>query len=137
MSEDKNNSGQKAETPLSQELRLKQFELVYDYIKFHMGLYLGTPPVIAILGESFDVQGSFWFRLGLGSMIAIYLVSGVSAALFMSKHINHQWKDDFLKKFENTAFEPKRRLMHHGLYWTGLFISLIGFLIAVFKRTPC
>jgi hypothetical protein len=35
------------------QVRLEQFKLVYDYIKFHIGLYLATPPVFAIVAESF------------------------------------------------------------------------------------
>ena len=35
---------------------LEQMKLVYDYIKFHIGLYLATPPVFVIVADSFGVS---------------------------------------------------------------------------------
>ena len=116
------------------EHRLKQFELVYDYIKFHIGLYIGTPPVIAILGVSLGVDTELPFQLGLCAMIIVYFISGVSAGKFMSIHINERWKINFLDKFEKTAFEKRRRRMHHGLYWAGLIAGLSGLSTALVMR---
>jgi hypothetical protein len=36
--------------------QFEQFKLIYDYIKFHIGLYLATSPIIANVAESFDVK---------------------------------------------------------------------------------
>jgi hypothetical protein len=65
----------------------EQMKLVYDYIKFHLGLYLATPPVFAIIAESFEVKELPLFQIGLGLMILTYAVSGASAGLFMGKFI--------------------------------------------------
>jgi len=113
--------------------RLEQFKLIYDYIKFHMGLYLATPPVLAILADGFDVPDSSWFKIGLGAMILVYLASGIHAGLFMGQCVNEPWDEGFLNKIEKAIFSPFRRLMHHTLYWIGLGFGLVGLAIAIFK----
>jgi hypothetical protein len=42
------NDVENGDSKMSEEVkvRLEQFKLVYDYIKFHMGLYIATPPVL-------------------------------------------------------------------------------------------
>jgi hypothetical protein len=45
---------------------LEQLKLVSDYIKFHMGLYLATPPVLVILAEGLGVTNSGWW---VGSLL--------------------------------------------------------------------
>jgi len=114
--------------------QLEQFKLIYDYIKFHIGLYLATPPVIAIMAEPFDVQRSVCFKIGMGAMILIYFVSGIDAGLFMGRHINSPWEDGFLKEFNNEAFSGRRRFMHHYLYWIGLVAGLLGLGIAIYMK---
>ena len=32
-----------------EQLKVKHSDVTYDYIKFHLGLYIATPPVIAIV----------------------------------------------------------------------------------------
>jgi hypothetical protein len=113
--------------------RLEQFKLIYDYIKFHMGLYLATPPIIAILAEAFDVKTSDWFKGGVGVMIVIFLASGIHAGSFMGKCINEPWDEAFLNKVEHAAFSQTRRHMHHTLYWVGLAFGLSGLLLAVLE----
>jgi hypothetical protein len=70
---------------LSQQ-SFEQMKLVYDYIKFHIGLYLATPPVFAIVAESFDVKPCRPFQIGLGLMIVVYVISGISASWFMGTY---------------------------------------------------
>lgn len=111
--------------------KMEQFKLIYDYIKFHLGMYLATPPVIAIIAESFAAKDKHFFQIGLGLMIFIYLISGAHAGLFMSRYINDPWTTDILKDFESGAFSPTRRNMHHTLYWLGLALSLIGLILAI------
>jgi hypothetical protein len=36
--------------------RRDQLRLVYDYIKFHIGLYLGTPAALSIIADALGVQ---------------------------------------------------------------------------------
>jgi MFS family permease len=115
------------------EMRLEQFKLVYDYIKFHIGLYLATPPVFAIVAESFSLKEQQWFRLGLVIMIAIYLVSGVSAGLFMGKYVNKRWGE--VLNFD-AAYTRNRRFMHHTLYWVGLVVGLLGLIAAYLFPHP-
>lgn len=119
---------------LSNADRLEQFKLIYDYIKFHIGLYLATPPVMAIIAESFSVQRSVYFRTGLAAMILIYCVSGVHAGYFMGKYVNDPWDKSFLTRFEAVGFSPNRRFMHHTLYWVGLLASFLGLILAVINE---
>jgi hypothetical protein len=116
---------------LSKADELEQFKMIYDYIKFHIGLYLATPPVIAIIAESFNVKTSNWFRIGLGAMIVIYLASGINAGQFMARHVNDEWNARFLEEFKAEAFSPNRRFMHHTLYWIGLAVGLFGLAVAL------
>ena len=112
----------------------EQMALVYDYIKFHIGLYLATPPVFVIVAESFDVKQRFWFQIGLVLMIIIYVVSGGHAGLFMGRFINSKWTPATLAVFNNQAYTNTRRIMHHTLYWIGLAFGLAGLLAAVLTR---
>jgi hypothetical protein len=107
----------------------EQMKLVYDYIKFHLGLYLATPPVFAIIAESFRVTELILFQIGLVGMIVIYVLSGAHAGLFMGRFINTQWTTGTLEEFNRVAYTRSRRLWHHTLYWVGLAIGLL-FLIA-------
>src|SRR5579872_4833371 len=101
---------------IPKEDKLEQFKLIYDYIKFHIGLYLATPPVFSIVAESFKVKDKLGFQLGLGAMIVVYLISGISAGRFMGKYINSPWTEDFLTKVKCDLFSDDRRNMHHTLY---------------------
>jgi hypothetical protein len=114
--------------------RLDQLKLVYDYIKFHIGLYLATPTVFAIIARSFNVEASGCFQGGLIVMILLYGIAGISAGLFMGRHVNRPWQDDYLHQFEREAFESSRRFIHHSLYWIGLVLGLIGLIFAVLAK---
>jgi hypothetical protein len=52
--------------------RQDQLKLVYDYIKFHVGLYLATPAVLAVIADGLGVKKSPYFVAGLGAAIAAY-----------------------------------------------------------------
>src|SRR5215470_1219815 len=105
--------------------RRDQLKLVYDYIKFHIGLYLATPTALALLANGFGVLDLRYFLALLGSSMIVYLVAGAHAGLFMSRHINDPWQQDYLLRFEAEAFSQKRRRMHHGLYWLGLALGVL------------
>src|SRR5829696_4588826 len=116
---------------------LEQLKLVSDYIKFHMGLYLATPPVLVILAEGLGVTNSGWWVGSLLLMILVYAVSGAHAGLFMGKFINHPWRrePEQLKSIRDAAAYTKcRRFFHHWLYWGGLAIGLTGLLIPVVEK---
>ena len=119
---------------ISETARLEQFKLIYDYIKFHIGLYLATPTVMAIIAEAFSAQSSIWFRSGLIAMIFTYFAAGIHAGLFMGRNINHRWDEHFLHRVESEAFSRTRRIMHHTLYWIGLAFGLTGLVLAVLNQ---
>jgi hypothetical protein len=115
-------------------VRRDQLKLVYDYIKFHIGLYLSTPAVLGLIAKSFDVEKVPSFQHGLILMILAYLVAGAHAAWFMGTHVNRRWEDDYLGKFESSAYSLTRRLIHHWLYWLGLIIGLGGLGLGILGR---
>lgn len=119
---------------LPQKDKEEQFKLVYDYIKFHLGMYIATPPVIPLLAEPFNVKASSWFQAGLGLMIVIYLISGAHAGLFMGRFINDPWGKDVLAEFESRAFKSSWRNIHHTLYWLGLGVGLAGLIAALISE---
>jgi len=115
----------------------EQMKLVYDYIKFHLGLYLATPPVFVIVAESFEVKTLVLFQIGLVSMIVIYGLSGAHAGFFMGKFINAQWTDTTLKQFNAVAYTARRRNWHHTSYWVGLAIGVLFLGAAVACKHIC
>lgn len=110
--------------------RRDQFKLIYDYIKFHIGLYLSTPAVIGLLGNAFGVLNKPAFQTGLAVMIGFYLGAGVHAGWFMGNHVNKVWGQNYLDDFADAAFNRRRRFIHHWLYWLGLAVGLGGLLCA-------
>ncbi len=117
---------------VSEERRLEQLKLIYDYVKFHIGLYLATPAVFVVLAGGIEVETHDYFFVGLCSMIFVYLLAGGHAAWFMGNNINTKWKPGFLDTFEAAAFHKYRRYIHHWLYWLGIAFGLLG-LIASYR----
>ena len=111
-------------------VRRDQFRLIYDYIKFHITLYLSTPAIIGFLGTTLGATGTP-FKIGLTVMISLYLIAGVHAAWFMGTHINRAWTKEHLTTFADDAFSQKRRILHHWLYWLGLASALLGLLLGL------
>jgi hypothetical protein len=110
-----------------QAINLKHSDLLYDYIKFHLGLYIATPPVLAIIGTALGVSANRYFQMGMIGLIAVYFVAGVHASRSIANVINTSWTDDRgWAKFGNSAASPLRRFMHHYLYWIGLILGLLG-----------
>lgn len=66
--------------------------------------------------------------------MVVYLVAGAHAGIFMSRHINDPWQKDYLARFESEAFSTNRRWMHHGLYWLGLALGVLGLALAILKK---
>src|SRR5829696_3831864 len=103
--------------------KLDQLRLVYDYIKFHIQLYLVTPAALVLVADGLQVKQDRIFTFGLIGMILVYLAAGIHAGLFMGRHVNDPRQDGFLRLFEQDAFSRGRRFMHHSLYWLGLAIG--------------
>lgn len=114
--------------------RREQLKLVYDYIKFHIGLYLATPAALALIADGMQVKQSKWFASGLGLQVVVYFFAGVSAGRFMSKQVNDPWQLSYLINFERAAFTKRRRFMHHSMYWLGLVCGLIGLIVAMIVK---
>ena len=112
----------------SEQRILRQLELIYDYVKFHIGLYLATPPVVLIVSGSLGVHDRIGVKVGVLLMIAFYIVSGVHAGLFMGRNINRKWSSVRLYAFEEDAFRFGRRFWHHWFYWIGLAAALLPIL---------
>ena len=110
-------------TSLKDPDKLDQLKLVYDYVKFHIQLYLATPAVLVLVADGLQVKQDRIFTFGLIGMILVYLAAGIHAGLFMGRHVNDPRQGDFLKRFEQDAFSSGRRFMHHSLYWLGLAIG--------------
>ena len=115
--------------------RLQQYQLVYDYVKFHIGLYLATPPILVIVADGLGVSKNPWFVGATIVAIVTFLASGIHAALFMSRWINDKWNTGFLERFESEAFSGRRRFWHHTVYWIGLAVGLVGLVISTAVRT--
>jgi cytochrome b561 len=109
----------------------EQMKLVYDYIKFHLGLYLATPPVFVVVAEAFHAKELILFQIGLVGMILIYGLSGIHAGLFMGRYINTRWTEQVLDNFNREAYTNCRRNWHHTLYWIGLAIGGLFLIAAV------
>jgi hypothetical protein len=116
------------------ERELDQLKLVCEYIKFHIGLYLATPPVFMIVAQGLKVDDSRWCIGGICGMILIYLVSGVSAGWFMGNYVNCPWDDARLKAFSGEAYATRRRVLHHWLYWLGLGLGIAGMIAGFVAR---
>ena len=100
MANHKKSSSSLNDDTLDDATRRDQLKLVYDYIKFHIGLYIGTPAVIGLLGNTFKLLDREWFQWGLMVMICLYIITGAHAAWFMGKHVNVKWTGNYLVNFE-------------------------------------
>lgn len=118
-------------------VRLEQLKMIYDYIKFHIGLYIGTPPVLVILAQGLGVERKPPFVAGIFDMVFLYLIAGMQAGWFMGNHVNRRWSSDFLNEFEASAFEPRRSFWHHWIYWSGLIVGLSGIWLSLYWKGSC
>jgi hypothetical protein len=114
--------------------RRDQLKLIYDYIKFHIGLYVSTPAALALVADGLGVKQTPSFAIGIIVAMMFYLPAGIHAGLFMSRHVNDPWQAGYLGTFESEAFPSTRRIMHHTLYWLGLAAGLVGLLVAELEK---
>ncbi|TQV86706.1 hypothetical protein [Aliikangiella coralliicola] len=109
----------------------KHADLLYDYIKFHLGLYISTPPVLAIIATALHVEEIEIFQLSMVALIIVYFIAGVHASRMITDYINVDWKgENKWAAFSLRANCRVRRFFQHYLYWVGLLIGLAGILFA-------
>ena len=100
-------------------------------IKFHLGLYIVTPPVLAIVATALGVTTNPHFQNGMMGLIAVYFLAAVHASWTVASHINVNWQTDSTwADFGKKAGSGVRRFMHHYLYWFGLVLGLRGIVVA-------
>jgi hypothetical protein len=119
--------------------RREQMRIVYDHIKFDIGLYIGTPAALAVVADGLQVKQSPIFASGLILCIAVFLFAGLNAMHFMTKHFLGRWNEGYLERFEAEAFSGRRMFLHHQMYWVGVTCGLTGltaaFLVSWFGYT--
>jgi hypothetical protein len=113
------------------ERNLKHSDLLYDYIKFHFGLYVATPAVLVIVATALGIEKNPYFQKGMIGLIAVFFLAGVHASWTIATYINVNWKtDQNWAEFGKKAGSCARRFMHHYLYWIGLIFGLGGIVCA-------
>ena len=112
-------------------LDFKHSDVLYDYIKFHLGLYIATPPLLAIVATALEVATNPYFQKGMIGLIAVYFVAGVNASWTIATYVNVNWTETKTwESFGKVASSGTRRFFHHYLYWIGLILGLSGMLCA-------
>jgi hypothetical protein len=111
---------------------LEHFKLMWDYIKFHLGLYLATPPAFVFVANAFKVAETPAFFRSWCIMTGCCFVSGVCTSWFMANRINRRWDENYPFDWEDDATNCCRRLVQHHLYWLALVIGFAGLGIALF-----
>jgi hypothetical protein len=102
------------QAPAAEARRLDQFKIIYDYVKFHIGLYLSTPAVMALVGNALSISNHRAFKSSLLISILVFLVSGLHAGWFMGRYINSPGTPDFPSgHMWDYLFTFRRRLFHH------------------------
>jgi len=115
-------------------IELEHFKLLWDYIKFHLGLYLATPAAFVFVATAFKVETSPAFFWTWCAMTLCCFVSGVAASWFMGNRVNRSWDDKYEFDWERDATSLLRRSVQHYLYWFALAIGFIGLGIAVWRK---
>jgi hypothetical protein len=115
------------------ERKKTQLAAVGEYVKFHIGLYLGTPPALAVVAEGLGVNRCKFSVWGIVAMVVIFLMSGISAAWFMGSYVNTPWdeQDQHLSTLYAQAVSLPRRIVQHWLYWLGLLLGVAGIAAAL------
>lgn len=112
---------------MGEDYKLKHADLLYDYIKFHLGLYIATPPVLVIVASALGVIDKPTFQWSMVGLVVVYFIAGIHASWTVASHINVEWSGETKwKEFGDQASHLRRRVLHHYLYWLGLVIGLLG-----------
>lgn len=104
---------------------------LYDYIKFHLGLYIATPPAYGLLGEALNLTSKGAYKVGLVILVGTCLVAGLHASIFVTRYLFGHWTD--LKRWHDMgekAMDPQRRFFQHHIYWIALISALLCLVVA-------
>ncbi len=105
----------------------KHADLLYDYIKFHLGLYIATPPAFVIIAEGLGVSTSVPFLICMVILVITYFISGAAAGCLIARFINKKWNSDRKwRTFAHAAHSSRRRYIQHWLYWIGIVVGVLG-----------
>jgi hypothetical protein len=116
------------------ERDFEQLKQICEYVKFHIGLYVATPSALMIIAQGLHIETTSWFIGGTAAMMVIYLISGISAGLFMGKCVNRRWDDSRLSELYIEAYSLQRRIFQHWLYWLGLASGIVGIVVGWLTR---
>jgi hypothetical protein len=112
---------------------LKQSDQLYDYIKFHIGLYLATPAGVALVGQALNIQCRLPYQFGLAVMILAYLIAGAFASAFVANYLFKRWESlERWRKLGREGDTLSRKFLHHYLCWFGLLFAVLGGACSVF-----
>ena len=122
------------------DANLKKLELLYDYTKFHIGLYLVFASVYVTLATSKIgrkdalpiLHSTFvWFA------VALFIVAGVAAGVIASSitQTRSNSADEFLKEKVGpwgADLFPARIWVYveHTAFWLGLICALLSFVLS-------
>jgi hypothetical protein len=112
-------------------VRLAQSDKLYDYIKFHLTMYLATPTALGIIGSALQIDKDSHFRVGLLGMIGANVIAGVSASWFLADHLFARWADmSRWYTLGEKGDDLLRKCLHHYLYWIGLGWAIVWMCLA-------
>ena len=110
----------------SEDWKTKRSDTLYDYIKFHLGLYIATPTAYVLIGTSLGLTTQNAYIVGLMTLLATCLIAGIHASVFITDHLFEKWENlDRWHAMGEKSIDPKRRFLQHHLYWIGLILALI------------
>lgn|ERR1044072_354505 len=113
-----------------------QLKQVYDYAKFHIGLYATvSTALIAVISFADESLKGRYFCCYVG-VLACFLVAGVGGGLVASHIVYTEWDsadaDTMLKGFTTGTFDFKNwnrykfySFVEHYAFWAGILYGLI------------
>ena len=123
------------------DANLKKLELLYDYTKFHIGLYLIlTSAYITLATSKIGRKDALPILQPALAWIAVvlFIVAGIAAGVVASSATQSKCNgaDDFLREKIgpwNTALLPARLWVHveHTAFWLAVICAVLSF---VFSR---
>jgi hypothetical protein len=118
----------------------KQLERLYDYTKFHIGIYLsaagGLTALIATSAKAVSETDAITSLIGapwaLGLSFIFVVLAGISGAVVATSTIESTSYHNFMDSYQGAAFGPKpfkgKRwvTLEHTFFWLSLLFLSIG-----------